>query len=134
MSLRFDTARARFAAVLARLDEALAQPEDAFVRDAVIQRFEFTFELGWKAIQAYLHTQGTLAGAPRQAIREGASVGVLDDSAVEAWLAMLDARNLTSHTYREEMAVEIAEEIRARHAATLAALAGVLSTLDPDAP
>ena len=33
---------------LLRLDEALKQPENDFVRDAAIQRFEFCFELAWK--------------------------------------------------------------------------------------
>ena len=134
MSTRFDTARARFQAAHTRLGEALAQPEDDLVRDALIQRFEFTFELGWKAMQAYLHALGTSVGAPRQAIRECVAVGLLDAPGAEAWLAMLDARNLTSHTYREEMAVEIAGAIRAAHAATLDAFAAALAALDPELP
>ena len=32
---------------LGRLEEALASPENALVRDAGIQRFEFSFELAW---------------------------------------------------------------------------------------
>lgn len=37
---------------IARLDDALAQPENEYLRDAAIQRFEFSFELAWKAAQA----------------------------------------------------------------------------------
>ena len=36
---------------LSCLKEALGKPEDAIVRDASIQRFDFTFEMAWKAIQ-----------------------------------------------------------------------------------
>jgi len=40
-----------FERALSRLEEALAKPEDPIVRDASIQRFEFTFEMAWKALQ-----------------------------------------------------------------------------------
>ena len=40
-----------FEQALRRLEEALAKPEDPIVRDACIQRFEFTFEMAWKALQ-----------------------------------------------------------------------------------
>jgi hypothetical protein len=43
-----------------QLTRALAQPKDEFVRDAAIQRFEFTFELFWKTLQAYCQTHGSL--------------------------------------------------------------------------
>jgi len=36
-----------FERAIQRLDEALSQPKDEFIRDSVIQRFEFTFELSW---------------------------------------------------------------------------------------
>ena len=38
---------------LTRLEGALAQPVNEFVRDSAIQRFEFTFELFWKSLKAY---------------------------------------------------------------------------------
>jgi hypothetical protein len=36
--------RADFAKAIARLEEALALPKDAIVRDSAIQRFEISFE------------------------------------------------------------------------------------------
>ena len=33
---------------VSRLSEAVAQPESELIRDATIQRFEFTFEVVWK--------------------------------------------------------------------------------------
>ena len=44
---------------LSRLDLALAQPVNEFVRDSSIQRFEFTFELFWKSLKAYQKSQGS---------------------------------------------------------------------------
>ena len=43
---------------LVRLQEALSVPEDPIVRDACIQRFEFTFEMAWRAIQAHARVEG----------------------------------------------------------------------------
>ena len=40
-------------AALTRLEGALAQPVNEFVRDSAIQRFEFTFELFWKSLKGY---------------------------------------------------------------------------------
>ena len=43
-----------FERALQRFREVLAEPETTVVRDAAIKRFEFTFELGWKAAQRFL--------------------------------------------------------------------------------
>lgn len=45
---RFIERQAEVRQAAARLREAVAEPENAIVRDAVIQRFEFSFELVWK--------------------------------------------------------------------------------------
>ncbi len=41
----------------ARLAEAVSQAETEIIRDATIQRFEFTFEAVWKALKLYLERQ-----------------------------------------------------------------------------
>ena len=47
-----------FCKAAARLGEALeeyaALPGSTVVRDGVIQRFEFTFELAWKSLKVYM--------------------------------------------------------------------------------
>lgn len=55
-----------FEQVLGRLREVVAEPETAIIRDAAIKRFEFTFELAWKAIQRYLRDEG-ITCRPRRA-------------------------------------------------------------------
>ena len=96
---------------LDRLDEALAVPPDVpLAVDGTIQRFEFTFELAWKALKDALAEEGVDARSPREVLRASFRLGWLDDE--EAWLGMLDDRNLSSHVYREEVAAEIYGRIR----------------------
>lgn len=35
----------------ASLEKAVAQPKDEFIRDSVIQRLEYTYELAWKTLK-----------------------------------------------------------------------------------
>lgn len=88
-----------------RLAAALARPNDEFVRDSAIQRFEFCFELTCKVLQSYLALQGMEARSPRTAIRGAFQVGLLSED--EKWLEMLELRNLTSHSYDEALAEKI---------------------------
>lgn len=94
-----------------RLADALNQPKNEFIRDAAIQRFEFTFELAWKVLKTYLEREGLEARSPRAAIRGAFSVGLLPED--EGWLAMLELRNLSSHTYNEAIAERIYAELPA---------------------
>ena len=94
---------------LLRLDEALKQPENDFVRDAAIQRFEFCFELAWKAIQAAARLEGQDCASPRAAFSTAWRDGWISNEI--AWLDMLDERNKTSHTYREAMAKEVFDNL-----------------------
>lgn len=58
-----------FEKALGRLEEALTRPEDPIVRDACIQRFEFTFEMAWKAIRDYALAEGLDCVSPRDCFR-----------------------------------------------------------------
>ena len=100
---------ATFDKVLAKLDKALKKDmaaDDVYL-DGVIQRFEFCFELAWKMMKAYLAYDGIEANSPRASIREGFAAGLIPNA--EAWLDMLEKRNLSSHTYDEKTALDIYE-------------------------
>jgi nucleotidyltransferase substrate binding protein (TIGR01987 family) len=74
--------------------------------DGSIQRFEFCFELGWKLIKKMLmDVEGIEVLSPKKALQSAYQLGWIEDE--QAWLKMLNDRNLTSHTYREEYAQEI---------------------------
>ena len=93
------------AAALDRLAAALDQPEDEFIRDAAIQRFEFCFELAWKAIQSVGRREGQEASSPRASLSIAWRNGWISDE--DLFLDMLEERNRTSHTYREQTAREV---------------------------
>lgn len=96
---------------LDRLGEALAVSvkSNPLALDATIQRFEFTYELLWKTIARFTQVQGLNPKTPRAVFQVAFQLGWIKSE--DLWLSMLSDRNLTSHTYREKMAVEIYERI-----------------------
>lgn len=109
---RFNLAREHFARALARLHEVLAEPENDIVRDATIQRFEFTFEAAWKAMYRWLRLRGIdLDEDAYSTIPEAFKRRLITDEA--RWGDMRRYRNLTSHTYNERLAIEVAAFVRA---------------------
>ena len=77
-------------------------------RDAAIQRFEYTFEAFWKAIQAFLkEREGLEAPSPKRAFRLAHEVGLMEEEEARLALRMTDDRNLTVHTYNEALAQAI---------------------------
>ncbi len=90
---------------------ALTSPKTDLNRDASIQRFEFTFELTWKALKRVLHYKGNNVNSPRDVLREAASEGLIIDP-VE-WFGFLEDRNRTVHTYNEKIAEEIYQHLPA---------------------
>jgi len=85
-----------------RLGEALLQTKNDFIRDSVIQRFEFSVELAWKTAKKMM---GSATSAPKDIVREMAQSGYISD--VELWLLAIDMRNLSSHTYKEDLAEKV---------------------------
>ncbi|MFN0095959.1 MAG: HI0074 family nucleotidyltransferase substrate-binding subunit [Dehalococcoidia bacterium] len=96
-----------------RLAEALEEPESSRLAiDGTIQRFEFVFELFWKTFRRVLLAEGLDPATPREAIRSASAAGIIEDETV--WLALLQARNETPHTYDEEKARAVYSIIRER--------------------
>ena len=86
----------------------LDNADDDVVRDAAIQRFEYTFEATWKAAQLLLRErEGVEEGSPKGVLRACLRVGLLTEDQVRLALQMADDRNLTVHTYNEELARKI---------------------------
>jgi nucleotidyltransferase substrate binding protein (TIGR01987 family) len=103
-----------FQNALQRLKEAVKELNQLnaseVIRDGVIQRFEFTYELAWKTTKVYLEDIGIVeVNSPKAVIKEAYVQKLLGDE--KNWLLMLKDRNMTSHMYKEEMAEEIAGRI-----------------------
>ncbi len=104
-----------------RLNEGLARyladPSDTQIRDGLIQRFEFTYEISHKMLKRYLEmvspTPEQFDGMPFQdLIRSGNEQGLLL-SDWPRWRTFRDMRGKTSHTYDEAKALEVVAEIPA---------------------
>jgi nucleotidyltransferase substrate binding protein (TIGR01987 family) len=83
-------------------------PEKIVLRDGVIQRFEFTFELSWKMLKRYLEEFGLekVDSLNNQDLfRVGFEQGLLDDP--EVWFHFLKMRNQSSHIYDADKAAVV---------------------------
>ncbi len=91
------------------LAEALDQPKNPFIRDCVIQRFEYTYELSIRTMKRVLEQLPEGYGIDslnyRDLVRYAAEVGVVDDP--NQWFVFRDARNSTSHAYNEEVSEKV---------------------------
>jgi nucleotidyltransferase substrate binding protein (TIGR01987 family) len=111
---RLKRARENARYALNTLEQILKEPVGTIVRDASIQRFEYTFETVWKLLKVYLlEMQGVDAGSPKACFREAFKVGILTQEQTEQGMKMTDDRNLTSHTYIEAIAALVYSRLHA---------------------
>ncbi len=107
---RFDN----FLRALKTLTEAVElknqRPLTRLEQQGLIQGFEFTHELSWNVLKDFLEEQGFvgLIGS-KNATRIAFKNGLIHDG--EAWMDMIKARNLSSHTYNIETAEVIVDDI-----------------------
>ena len=93
---------------LIQLGKALEEVESPIVRDACLQRFEFSYELLWKTLKIFLEDiHGVRAVSPRQVFKEAFALSLIEKE--ETFVEMIESRNTLSHTYSEEQAMKIYE-------------------------
>ncbi len=108
---RFELARTQYGQALERLHEAADTDETMMVRDAMIQRFEFTYELAWKSMFYWMKDQGEQVPEMQKPIIQNAfRCQMISDP--KLWEEIKDCRDETSHTYNENKAVEVAAFVR----------------------
>lgn len=128
---RFIERQANVRESAARLGEAVAQPGGDLVRDATIQRFEFTFEVVWKTLKLYLERQGYECGGPRSTLKKAFAERLISEPGqADLWLQMLEDRNATSHAHDEALAERIYHQIVLQHASLLGAMAEQIQSLE----
>lgn len=97
------------------LERYLRDVSDTQIRDGLIQRFEFTYELSHRMLKRFLESVSASPGEYDAAdfqylIRSGNEQGLLlGDWSV--WRTYRGMRAKTSHTYDEKVAVEVVKGI-----------------------
>lgn len=95
------------------LQEPAAQRFYRAIRDSVIKRFEYSMDSLWKLLKLYLATQYTVDSvpSPKSVLRQCFTMNIITENELQRFLDIIEDRNLTSHLYREEMAVLVASRI-----------------------
>jgi nucleotidyltransferase substrate binding protein (TIGR01987 family) len=117
--IRWKQRFANFIGALDNLTKAVALSQERELsnleKQGLIQTFKFTHELAWKVMKDYFFDQGNneITGA-RDAARMAFQNELIIDA--EGWMDMIKSRNLSSHTYNDEVADEIAHKITDKYA------------------
>jgi nucleotidyltransferase substrate binding protein (TIGR01987 family) len=82
-------------------------------RAGMVQFFEISFEQSWKVLKDFLEEEGFDVKSPRDAIKTAFQYGFIENATV--WLEALKDRNLTRHTYNEETAIKVENNIKLRY-------------------
>lgn len=105
--------------VVQRLEEVIVRynsdPTDGYMRDALIQRFEFTYELSHKTLKRYLRQISANPAefdeiAFQDLIRRASQQNLLKGEWPD-WKKYRDMRARSSHAYGEQIAIDLVEEI-----------------------
>ncbi len=93
-----------FSKAFSLLQEIIEANEDitvleAIVKEGIVQRFEYTFELAWKTLKDKMIEDGLLIDkiSPKYIFKLAFQSKYIED--VDLWIAMTNDRNLMSHTY-----------------------------------
>ncbi len=105
------------------------RPLSELEKQGVIQGFEFTHELAWNVLKDYLQEHGyvRLIGS-KDATRMAFKNELLEDG--DAWMDMIKARNLSSHTYNTETAEKLVADILERFYPAFVAMEETFSGLN----
>jgi nucleotidyltransferase substrate binding protein (TIGR01987 family) len=127
----FERALERFRIVVEERDRWIAEGNGDIVLDVAAKRFEFTYEMAWKALKRVLDYLGLDARAPRPVFKEAYAQGLLAEEQV--WLDMIEICNLSSHVYDEHEISRILEQLD-RYLSAFEALLEKLRRIVPNEP
>ena len=95
---------------------------DAIIQEGITKRFEFTLELAWKTLRDKMEFDGLKVAkiSPKPVLKFAYQSGYIKD--IDAWLEMVDDRNLLAHTYSFETFGEILQRLQTKYHASISAL------------
>ncbi|MGD0466335.1 MAG: nucleotidyltransferase substrate binding protein [Gammaproteobacteria bacterium] len=110
MAIILSPLKKAFLSLTTAVDRAKLNPSDLEVRDACIQRFEYTYELAIKIIKRFIKEEQSATENINQLnfrdlLRLAGEIGLINT--VEPWFEFREARNQTSHTYDDNKATEV---------------------------
>ena len=84
-------------------------------KEGIIQRFEYTLELAWKTLKDKMQFDGLLIDqiSPKMVIKKAYHYQYIDE--IDLWLAMINDRNILSHTYNEKVVEQIIPVIKEQY-------------------
>lgn len=101
---------------LKTLDEVLKKPKNKIIRDSVIKRFEYAYELCWKTCKLYLReVEGLNVFSPKECFRKLLLKRLISEKETEELLLMTNERNEIIHTYNEKYANALYENIAEKY-------------------
>jgi len=82
-------------------------------RDSLVQRFEYSIDNFWKFLKIYLQQKHAIltSGSPRDVLRDVFTANIITKDEFNKLVKCIRDRSLTSHTYNEPLAEEIANTI-----------------------
>lgn len=92
---------------------ALNEPYTIVEQTGIVGLFEICFEQAWKLMKQVLEEHGRFEekiGSPRAIIKVAYQCGMLSDC--EAWLELLEARNILAHTYSDEQSLSVIRKLK----------------------
>jgi len=106
---KLEALKKQYKKAFGRFEDVLQKEKSDIVRDSAIKRFEFTFDLSWKLIKAFLEeNKGIVCMSPKDCFRSAFQNGLIDYD--DFWLEMTDLRNEIVHAYGEKFAEKIYEK------------------------
>lgn len=78
-------------------------------RAGIIHFFKLSFDFVIDLLGIYLEGEGYLVKSPRETVKQAFQIGLVEDGHI--WIDALSNRNLTTHTYDEELAEKVTKEI-----------------------
>jgi nucleotidyltransferase substrate binding protein (TIGR01987 family) len=111
MDVRWKQRLQNFKRAFIQLEKAVKTPDlNELERQGLIKAFEFTYELAWTTLKDYLIEMGyTELMGSKDTFRQAFKLGLISDG--DIWMEMVKSRNLTSHTYNQDTAESIEEDV-----------------------
>jgi nucleotidyltransferase substrate binding protein (TIGR01987 family) len=97
---RFQNFESAYQTFFRTLERLKSEPDDEIIQMALVQAFEFTYELAWNVMKDYLENDGfDEVKNAKQTIRTAFQAELITDA--EGWMETIQKRNMASHAYNQ---------------------------------